>query len=139
MRNATIEDRWQQLLFRNADGAPVVPARFVLESGPGVLLVDVRDAAAAAGPLGYIRGSAFVGGADLDALVANADREPIVLIDELGVGAAALARRLEAAGGTRVAAMAGGLANWRALGFLTTRDPSGIAGDLAVDGGMAQI
>jgi len=115
-------ERWTLYLRRDAEGAPLVTPLFALEMGPGVHLVDLRDTAAAAGPVGYIPGSVFPEAAALDAQARRSDRLPLVLVSRDGVEAAALARRLEAAGATRVAAMEGRLAAWRAMGFGISRD-----------------
>lgn len=130
MSNAVAHDLWKRAVTRDAHGAPVVTPLFVLESGPSVLLVDLREQSAAIGPLGYIAGSFFPTGAALDGLARATDRQPLVLLSADGVEAAALAKRLEAAGAAGVAGMEGGLAAWRSRGFLTTRNPEGVTQEL---------
>lgn len=109
--------RWDANLLRDADGAPLLPALFVARLGPDVELVDLRARGEAQGALGHVPGSVFRGAAQIPT-----DR-PVVLVDADGKGAASEARRLEAAGHPRVAALAGGLATWRQLGFATVRTP----------------
>lgn len=126
MSSKTARDLWAGATTRTADGAPVVTPLFVLECGPGVHLVDLREPEAATRALGYIAGSFFPSGADLDELAQRADRLPVVLLSADGKEAAALARRLETAGAGHIAAMTGGVAGWRKLGFLTTRNADGV-------------
>ena len=125
-----MEARWSRNLRRDGSGAPLIPPRFVLESGSDLQIADVRPLREATGPLGYLPGSLFLSGADLDALARNSAHTPLVLVDAQGRDAAALARRLEAAGAPGVAAMAGGLAAWRGLGFLTSRREAGVCTEL---------
>jgi len=116
--------RWNANLRRDADGAPLLPPLFVLGQGAGVALVDLRPAEEATGALGYIPGSVFVDG-DVAGSAFAADR-PLVFVSRSGVAAARVARRLEQEGRAQVAAMAGGLIEWRTLGLVTSRNVSGV-------------
>ena len=116
--------RWNANLRRDKDGAPLLPPLFVLGQGAGVALVDLRPADEATGALGYIPGSVFVGGSVAGS--AFAPDRPLVFVSRSGVAAARVARRLEQEGRQQVAAMAGGLIEWRTLGLVTSREVSGV-------------
>lgn len=119
--------RWNDSLYRSARDAPLVPPLFVAEQGSGVRIVDLRPRDEATGVLGYIPGSAFPGTARLEQLARDAAAAPpLVLVSATGDDAAEAARHLEGVGMQDVAAMAGGLAAWRALGLATSRDPAGV-------------
>jgi len=118
--------RWNAKLTRDSDGAPLTPPLFVAEQGPAVRIADIRSRDEATGVLGHIPGSAFPGVEALDALAAEATGSPLVVVSATGTSAAKVARRLEEAGMKHVAAMAGGIAAWRALGLSTSRDQAGV-------------
>ncbi len=116
--------RWNANLRRDKDGAPLLPPLFVLGQGAGVALVDLRPPEEATGALGYIPGSVFI---DEQAAAREfASDRPLVLVSRSGEAAARAARRLEQGGRRQVAAMAGGLIEWRTLGLVTTREASGV-------------
>jgi rhodanese-related sulfurtransferase len=126
-RRRLLQFRLDAALQRDTDGAPLLPPLFVLQQGPDVQVVDLRPAEDAAGALGYIPGSVFVSVERLEQLVAEGpvDR-PVVLVSRTGHDAAEAALRLQRRGMRSVAAMAGGLASWRRMGFGTSRDPTGV-------------
>jgi rhodanese-related sulfurtransferase len=99
---------------------------FVAEQGPDVLIADIRPLAEAGSVLGHIPGSSFPGIERLERLAGDGDSSPLVLVSATGRTAANVALRLEKLGLENVAAMEGGLAAWRALGFSTSRDPAGV-------------
>lgn len=109
---------------RDSAGVPRVPADFVAEQGQFVRILDVRDEAALCGPLGHIPAVTHV---SLDQLgdvprILGTDT-CVVLISTRGGRAGVAARLLEELGMTRVAAMDGGMAAWKQLGFTTLRSP----------------
>jgi len=119
--------RWSAHLVRGPHGEPLIPPLFVAEQGAAVRIADIRERDAATGVLGYIPGSVFPGLEGLERLVRDPiPNSPIVLVGANEGDAGMVARRLEELGVTHVAAMAGGLAAWRALGLSTSRDPAGV-------------
>jgi rhodanese-related sulfurtransferase len=110
--------RWNAALETDHRGAPLVPALFAAGQGPEVHLVDLRPPGEATGVLGAIPGSLFL---RPDQLTRAA--RPVVLVSADGNEAADAAFRLAESGMKYVAAMAGGLAAWRALGLRTSRTP----------------
>ncbi|MHC4954638.1 MAG: rhodanese-like domain-containing protein [Planctomycetota bacterium] len=123
--------RWNANCTRDADGAPLIPPLFVAEQGPGVQIADVRARGEATGVLGYVPGSAFPGVDRLEQLAIDMDdATPLVLVCANGETSAAIARRLEEKGVQNIAAMAGGIAAWRALRLFTSRDPEGAGENL---------
>jgi rhodanese-related sulfurtransferase len=125
--SALLRLRWDANLSRGAHDAPLTAPLFVAEQGPGVRIADLRSREEATGALGYIPGSAFLGVERLEQLARDAAAAPpLVLVCATGEDAADVARRLEALGLDNVAAMAGGIAAWRALGLSTSRDPAGV-------------
>ncbi len=126
-RRSAFQSRWDAVVERDADGAPLLPPLFVLRQGPDVRVVDLRPADEAAGALGYIPGSVFISVDRIEPLARDAsDDLPVVLVSRTGRDAATAALRLQRGGMRYVAAMAGGLASWRRLGFGTSRDPAGV-------------
>jgi rhodanese-related sulfurtransferase len=100
---------------------------FVAEQGPGVQVVDIRPRDQATGVLGYIPGSTFLSTENLMQLAKDGVLTvPLVVVGTTGDSAARVARELEQLGFDHVAAMAGGLASWRAQGFATSRSPDGV-------------
>lgn len=108
--------RWTASIERDADGAPLLPPLFVAGQGSDVSLVDLRAPEEASGVLGYLPGSIFV-----DAGAVPTDR-PVVFVSASGRRAAEAARRLEQAGRSDVAALAGGIVGWRKIGLKTSHD-----------------
>jgi len=119
--------RWSANLSRSAQGALLIPPLFVAEQGPGVRIADIRPRRKATGVLGYVPGSAFPGLGRLEELAEDTTAaSPLVLVSATGEDAAHAAGRLEGLGMKNVAAMAGGIAAWRALGLSTSRDMAGV-------------
>lgn len=118
--------RWSSGLTRGANEEPLISPLFVAEQGPDVLIADIRPLAEAGSVLGHIPGSSFPGIERLERLAGDGDSSPLVLVSATGRTAANVALRLEKLGLENVAAMEGGLAAWRALGFSTSRDPAGV-------------
>ncbi|HET9823184.1 MAG TPA: rhodanese-like domain-containing protein [Burkholderiaceae bacterium] len=82
-----------------------------------VQLVDVRDAAEFAGPLGHIRGARHITLDELPTRAAELDRgRPVVTVCRSGARSAQAAVLLGKAGFTQVANLAGGMLRWRAAG-----------------------
>ena len=130
--------RWRSGLSRGADEEPLISPLFVAEQGPDVQIADIRPIAEADGVVGYIPGSSFPGITRLEQLACGASSSPLVLVSATGRTAGPVALRLEELGLEHVAAMEGGLAAWRALGFSTSRDPAGIQ-DLLHDVSTATV
>ena len=118
--------RWSSSLTRGANDEPLIPPLFVAEQGPAVQIADIRPRDEAGGVLGYIPGSSFPGVQLLERLADTGSSSPLVLVSSTGLTAARVALHLEELGLEHVAAMEGGLAAWRALGFSTSRDPAGV-------------
>ncbi len=132
-RRRLLRLRLEAGLERDADGAPLLSPLFVLRQGRDVHVVDLRPAEEAGGALGYIPGSVFISVDRLEPLVREVpDDLPVVLVSRTGHDAAKAALRLQRSGMHYVAAMTGGLARWRRLGFGTSRDPAGVADTLRV-------
>jgi rhodanese-related sulfurtransferase len=123
---------WQEKLGRSATGVPQLPPSFVAEGGRRLHLVDVRSAEEMCGALGHVPGAVRVVPADaariFDILGAEA---MVVLVSGDGMRAGLLAQYLELLGMRFVAAMAGGMNAWRALGLEVSRDPSALQRTLA--------
>jgi len=118
--------RWSSSLTRGTHDEPLIPPLFVAEQGPAVQIADLRQREEAGGVLGYIPGSSFPGTERLEQLARTASSLPLVLVSATGRTAANVALHLEEMGLEHVAALEGGLAAWRALGFSTSRDPGGV-------------
>lgn len=117
--------RWNVTVRRDAGGVPRVPPEFVAEQGQLVRILDVRDAADLIGPLGHVPAVTHVPLHDLGSVPAVLDPETnIVLVSNRGDRAGIAAMYLEKLGMRRVAAMEGGMAAWKSLGFTTLRDAS---------------
>lgn len=109
---------------RDAAGVPRVPADFVAEQGQLVRILDVRDEAALRGPLGHIPAVTHVPLDKLSEVPRVLDPGTcVVLVSTRGGRAGIAARMLEELGMTTVAAMDGGMAAWKQLGFTTLRTP----------------
>jgi rhodanese-related sulfurtransferase len=117
--------RWQDRLDRDQRGAPLLTPLFVAEQGRAVHIVDIRPPDVARGVMGAIPGSVFLETDRLEEIAQTTPRDlPIVVVSGDGVDAASVALRLEKSGLQRAAAMAGGLAAWRAVGLGTSRAPA---------------
>ena len=118
-------ESWKALLYRSEIGSPLLPVEFVAGQGSAVRLIDVRVPEDLIGPLGYISGADWIPFERVDSLPGRLDPEsPLVIVSRHGERASEVARMLEARGLRHVAAMGGGLSQWRSLGFSTTRDPA---------------
>jgi rhodanese-related sulfurtransferase len=116
---------WQEKLERSATRVPRLPPSFVAEGGRRLHLIDLRTPEEMCGPLGHVPGAVRVLPADaariFDILGADA---MVVLVSNDGIRAGLVAQYLELLGMRFVAAMAGGMNAWRALGLEVSRDPS---------------
>ncbi len=123
---------WQHQLRRSEQGVPLLAPELVLELGRAVALVDVREEAELTGPLGHIPGATWVAAGRIDEVAAALPTDtPVVLVSGQGERAGAAARALEGLGMTMVAAMRGGMVEWRALGFATVRETIGVQREIA--------
>jgi rhodanese-related sulfurtransferase len=126
---APITTRLVQVSFRvaarrDAAGVPRVPAEVVAEQGQLVRILDVRDEAELTGPLGHIPAVTHVPLARIGSVPEVLDRDTcVVLVSQRGGRAGIAAQLLEELGMSHVAAMQGGMAAWKQLGFTTLRDP----------------
>ena len=116
MSKSVFAERWRARIERTASGAPTVSPMFVFEQGAGLQLVDLRAPKEATGILGHVAGSAFLDPREIPPGAAT------VLIDADGRSASQVALELERAGMQYVAAMTGGLAAWRGLGYGVSRE-----------------
>jgi rhodanese-related sulfurtransferase len=107
-----------ELRTRNQAQAAVLPQEAIQLMNQGAQVYDLRDAAAFAA--GRINGAKHLDPSQhanaAETLKRFKDRL-LVLYCENGAAASALARRLQAAGFTKVFSLRGGLAQWRAEGL----------------------
>ncbi len=120
-----LRENWDAQLRFGADGTPLLPPAFVAEAGPRVWIIDVRDDAELVGALGHIPGVwraplAHVG----DVAKVLRSNTPVVVVCSDGTRSSTAARYLSALGMTTVAALEGGLIDWRASGYGVSRDAS---------------
>lgn len=128
LRDRMLRIEWNTHLMRSATGVPRLRPEVVAELGRRVTLVDVRNDEGLLGPLGHIPGVTPVALADLAAVRAvTPDDEPIICVCADGRQSDVAVRYLEALGMTHVAAMEGGMARWKELGYATSRDPQIVA------------
>ena len=108
---------------RSDAGAPLVSAAFVAELGRRGRILDVRSAEEVRSPIGYIPGAIWV---PPERVAEVAKRLPsdafVVLVSRGGDRACKLAKYLEMLGMHFVAALAGGIRDWRSKGFMTRHD-----------------
>lgn len=110
---------------RDAGGVPMLPTELVAEQGQLVRILDVRDEEELVGPLGHIPAVTHMPLARIGEVPQVLDHETcVVIVSNRGTRAGIAARVLEELGMKRVAAMEGGMAAWKRLGFTTLRDPS---------------
>lgn len=109
--------------WRNAAGAPMVSSEFVSEAGRRVRIIDVRTREELDGPLGYIPGAYWVSAERVAEIASRvAKTSCIVLVSRGGERAALLAQYLEMLGMPFVAALEGGIREWKLKGMVTRRD-----------------
>ena len=112
---------------RDAAGVPTVPPEFVAEQGQHVRILDVREPDELHGLLGHIPAVTHLPLARLgEAPQTLGAATLLVLVSNTGARASVAARYLEALGMSAVAAMEGGMAAWKKLGFSTPRDPASV-------------
>ena len=114
---------WLGALERSPSGAPLLPPEFVAAQGRIVRFIDVREGDEINGPLGHVPGADWVPIDDVGSIAERLHRDdPVVLIARGDERAMKGAKLLEQRGMRMVAAMAGGMVAWKALGFATTRE-----------------
>ena len=127
-----LREKWEATRRFDVDGTPVLPPDFVAEAGPRVWLVDVRADGELLGATGHIPG---VWRMPIERIAVVAERlpahTPVVLVCDDGRRSAIGARYLSALGMTTVAAMSGGMQQWRSVGFAASREESTVGGELA--------
>jgi|KBSSwiStaDraftv2_1062776.scaffolds.fasta_scaffold38137_2 rhodanese-related sulfurtransferase len=129
----TLTERIRQAYFnahrwRSDGGAPLVSAELVAEMGRRGRILDVRTEEELRGPLGYIPGATWV---PAHRIADVATRLPptafVVLVSRGGGRARKLAQYLELLGMDFVAALDGGMRDWRNKGFVTRHDTDVLA------------
>ena len=124
LRDRMLRIEWNTNLHRSATGVPRLRPEVIAELGRRVTLIDVRSDDGLLGPLGHIPGVTPVALADLANVRAmTPDDEPVICVCADGRQSDVAVRYLEALGMTHVAAMEGGMARWKELGYATSRDP----------------
>lgn len=119
-------ERFRDRLGRDASGAPHLPAQWVAHRVAEVRLVDLRSPTDVEGMAGYIPGSEFVARATPEAFLELERDAPLVLVSSHGFESHALALALEARGFSMVASVDGGVAAYRAFGYVTSHDASAL-------------
>ncbi|MEO1270344.1 MAG: rhodanese-like domain-containing protein [Myxococcota bacterium] len=119
-----LRENWDNERRLSADGTPTLPPSFVAESGARVWIIDVReDGQELTGPLGHIPGVSRLPLSQLGHLRKLLPAHtPVVLVCGDGVRSMTGARFLSALGMTTVAAMEGGMHQWRTAGYAVARD-----------------
>lgn len=114
---------WQSTVRRDAAGVPRLAPEFVAEQGQLVRILDVRGIEELTGPLGHIPAVTHMPLARIaEAATVLGPETCVVLVSGRGDRASIAAKFLEFLGMKRVAAMEGGMAAWKQLGFTTLRD-----------------
>jgi len=114
---------WFSTLKRTDGARPEIPADYVARQGRTLRVVDLREAEELVGVLGHVPGSDWLPLAEAGDLHKRVGEfEPLVLVDEDGSRALALAAWLEEAGLAMVAAMRGGMVAWKEQGLAASRD-----------------
>jgi rhodanese-related sulfurtransferase len=109
--------------WRNPAGAPMVSAEFVSEAGRRIKIIDVRTVEEIVGPLGYVPGSYWVPAERIAELAQRLSPSAfVVLVSRGGERSALLAQYLEMLGMRFVAALEGGIREWKLKGLVTRRD-----------------
>ena len=115
---------WFSALKRTDGARPEVSPDYVARQGRTLRVVDVRDADELLGVLGHVPGTDWVPLKEAGLLHTRVGEfEPLVLVDDDGTQALALAAWLEEAGLAMVAAMRGGMVAWKETGLAAARDP----------------
>jgi glyoxylase-like metal-dependent hydrolase (beta-lactamase superfamily II)/rhodanese-related sulfurtransferase len=110
------EPGWAPLNWTFAGLFEIAP-QTLLELSPPPQIVDVREAAEFAGPLGHLRSARLLPMGQLAAGMAALDRgRPVVTVCRSGTRSAQAALLLGKAGFGQVANLAGGMLRWRAEG-----------------------
>ncbi len=117
-----LQINWNVNLKRSASGIPTLTPEFVAEQGRSVRLFDLRTDSELLGFLGHIPGIVRIKPADLP-LVAEAYPQDtaIILVSNRGERAGKAALYLEMLGMKFVAAMYGGMQEWKRMGYLVSR------------------
>lgn len=119
-----LRENWDARKRMGSDGTPYLPPSFVAEVGARVWIVDVRDDDELLGPQGHIPG---VWRMPLSRIGQIFERfpghTPIVLVCEDGSRSRTGARYLAALGMSSIAALDGGMVQWRNEGYAVSRDP----------------
>jgi rhodanese-related sulfurtransferase len=116
---------------RDASGVSHVSPEFVAEQGQHVRILDVREPEELGGLLGHIPAVTHLPMSRLGEVPRTLGAATmVVLVSNTGERAGVAARYLEALGMGSVAAMDGGMAAWKKLGFSTPRDPSTVRWEL---------
>lgn len=127
-----LREKWESTRRFDADGTPVLPPDYVAEAGPRVWVVDVRTDGEHTGATGHIPGVARM---PIERIATVAQLlpayTPVVLVCSDGARSATAARYLSALGMTTVAAMSGGMEQWRSAGFAASRDEGTLGAELA--------
>ncbi|MBL8921320.1 MAG: rhodanese-like domain-containing protein [Myxococcaceae bacterium] len=124
---ATLAERLVRVNFverrvRNAAGVPTVPPEYAADVGKRVAIIDVREDAELTGPLGHIPGAVRVPMAELARIPSVLGVEQVtVVVSNYTERAGRAALYLEALGMQYVAAMEGGMHQWKAMGLSTSR------------------
>jgi len=113
---------WVEAIVRSEKGEPALPATFAAQHARLLHFVDVRDRDELSGPMGRVPGSFSVLPDDIGQVVeALQPDDPVLLVDRKNERAPALAKALEQRGMRFVAHMWGGISEWRAQGYASTR------------------
>ena len=114
---------WFSAVKRTDGARPEIAADYVARQGRTLRVVDVRDVDALTGVLGHVPGSDWIPLAEAGELHKRVGEfEPLVLVDNDGSRALALAAWLEEAGLAMVAAMRGGMVAWKEQGLAASRN-----------------
>lgn len=118
---ANLDLNWAPIELSKA-GVPEIPANYLAQAQPEVLLVDVREQDEYRGELGHIPGSVLV---PLSTLAVAAREWPrdraIVTVCRSGGRSGKAALQLAQAGFSRVASLRGGMTHWHAQGLPVQR------------------
>ncbi|HVI03164.1 MAG TPA: rhodanese-like domain-containing protein [Enhygromyxa sp.] len=113
---------WLESVDRSRGNRPMLRAEFVAELGRDVRLIDVRASEELIGNLGHLPGSYPVPLAEIHTIPELLGLDaPVVLVCDDGERSSAAALYLERVGMKMVAALLGGVRQWRDLGFSISR------------------